>query len=119
MNEKFISMDTKLYQYLLSVSLKESESLRQLRYETQRDPMALLQISPDQGQFMALLVKLTGAKRILEIGTYTGYSAMAMCLAIAREIVVAHGGDIKVSSQPGEGTEFAVQLRTGPQASGL
>ena len=80
--KQFISMDKKLYQYLLSVSLKESEALKRLRDETRGDPMAILQISADQGQFMALLVRLTGAKRILEIGTYTGYSSLAMAEAM-------------------------------------
>ena len=82
MENKSISMNDRLYQYLLSVSLRENESLRLLREETAKDPMAILQIPPDQGQFMALLVKLMGAKRILEIGTYTGYSTLSMALAL-------------------------------------
>ncbi len=72
MENKNISMDDRLYQYLLSVSLKENDSLRLLREETAKDPMAILQIPPDQGQFMALLVKLMGAKRILEIVPSSG-----------------------------------------------
>lgn len=75
-------MDEQLYNYLLSVSLKEPDVLTRLREETARDPMAILQIPPDQGQLMALLVKLMGAKRILEIGTYMGFSALSMALAL-------------------------------------
>ena len=75
-------MDERLYEYLLSVSLKEPDVLTRLREETARDPMAILQIPPDQGQLMALLVKLMGAKRILEIGTYMGFSALSMALAL-------------------------------------
>lgn len=85
MEDKFIVMDRRLHDYMLSVSLKESEALRNLREETARDPMAILQISPDQGQFMALLVKLVGAKRILEIGTYTGYSALSMAESLPED----------------------------------
>lgn len=82
MGSKFTTMDERLYNYLLSVSLKEPDVLTRLREETARDPMAILQIPPDQGQLMALLVKLMGAKRILEIGTYMGFSALCMALAL-------------------------------------
>ncbi len=82
MATKITTMDERLYEYLLSVSLKEPDVLTRLREETARDPMAILQIPPDQGQLMALLVKLMGAKRILEIGTYMGFSALSMALAL-------------------------------------
>lgn len=74
-------MSDRLYRYLLDVSLRESDLLRQLRAETASDPMARMQIAPEQGQFMSLLVKLMGARRVLEIGVYTGYSSI--CLASA------------------------------------
>jgi predicted O-methyltransferase YrrM len=85
MGTQIITLDERLYQYMLSVSLKEPAVLTQLREETARDPMAVLQIPADQGQFMALLVKLMGARRILEIGTYMGFSALSMALALPED----------------------------------
>ncbi len=71
-----------LHRYLLEVSLREPALLARLREETARRGDAGMQISPEQGQFMALLIELTGAKRVLEIGTFTGYSALSMALAL-------------------------------------
>jgi predicted O-methyltransferase YrrM len=71
-----------LYDYLLSVSLREPDVLRRLREETAELEQAGLQIAPEQGQLMALLVELIGATRTLEIGTFTGYSALAVALAL-------------------------------------
>nr|WP_250564788.1 class I SAM-dependent methyltransferase [Adonisia turfae] len=71
-----------LYNYLLSVSLREPQILTQLRQETAQHPVSSMQISPYQGQFMALLLRLMGAKKVLEIGTFTGYSALWMALAL-------------------------------------
>ena len=82
MANKTIGLDDALYNYLLSVSLREADPLRQLREETSRLPQAGMQITPEQGQFMALLVRLIGARRILEVGVFTGYSALAMALAL-------------------------------------
>ncbi len=65
----------RLYEYVLSVSLREPEALRALRDETARLAEAEWQIAPEQGPFLALLVRLMGAKRCLEVGTFTGYSA--------------------------------------------
>jgi caffeoyl-CoA O-methyltransferase len=77
-----IGLDEKLYEYLLDVSLREPEVLRRLREETAERDNASMQIAPEQGQFMALLVRLIGAERTLEIGTFTGYSALAVALAL-------------------------------------
>jgi predicted O-methyltransferase YrrM len=68
--------------YLLSVSVRESDVLARLREETARLPMAMMQISPEQGQFLALLVQLMRAHRCLEVGTFTGYSALWVALAL-------------------------------------
>jgi predicted O-methyltransferase YrrM len=81
-SNRTISLDDRIYEYLLSVSLREQPVLRRLRQETSRLPNASMQIAPEQGQFMALLIKLTGARKVLEIGTFTGYSALVMALAL-------------------------------------
>ena len=82
MSTKTINIDEKLYEYLLNNSLRESELLKKLREETALMPNGLMQISPEQGQFMGLLVRLIGIRRILEIGVFTGYSSLAMALAL-------------------------------------
>lgn len=69
-------------QYILACSVREPPVLARLREVTSTRPEAEMQIGPEQGQFMALLVKLTGARRCIEIGTYTGYSALAVALAL-------------------------------------
>ena len=82
MSNKTLCITEELYEYLLSVSLREPDILRELRHETAQDENAHMQISPEQGQFMALLVKLLGARRTLEIGVYTGYSSLCIGLAL-------------------------------------
>ncbi|QNT69792.1 class I SAM-dependent methyltransferase [Defluviicoccus vanus] len=82
MSRRTIGLSEELHRYLLGTSLREVPLQRRLREETAALPNAQMQISPDQGQFMALLVRLIGARRILEIGTFTGYSALAMALAM-------------------------------------
>jgi predicted O-methyltransferase YrrM len=82
MTNRSISLTDSLYEYLLSVSLREAAPLRQLREETAALPNARMQIAPEQGQFMALLVRLMGARRCLEVGVFTGYSSLAVALAL-------------------------------------
>jgi predicted O-methyltransferase YrrM len=82
MNKQTIGLDRSVYDYLLSVSLREPEILAQLRQETGQLPSAIMQISPEQGQFMALLVQLMGAKKTLEVGVFTGYSSLVVALAL-------------------------------------
>ncbi len=67
------------------VSLRESEILAQLRQETTQHPMARMQIAPEQGQFMALLVQLISAKKTLELGVFTGYSTLVVALALPKD----------------------------------
>ncbi|MDX1696174.1 MAG: class I SAM-dependent methyltransferase [Ketobacteraceae bacterium] len=74
---------SQLYPYIFDHSVRESDLLQELRKETAKDEMARMQIAPEQGQFMALLVRLLGARRIVEVGTYTGYSSLAMASAMA------------------------------------
>ncbi|PAU51158.1 SAM-dependent methyltransferase [Pseudomonas sp. PIC25] len=85
MTNRTLNLDDALYRYLLDVSLRESEVQRRLREETAGLPTAGWQIAPEQGQFMGLLVQLTGARRLLEIGTYTGYSALCMAVALPED----------------------------------
>lgn len=82
MTARTLNLDDSLYQYLLDVSLRETPLLKRLRDETQTLPNARWQVAPEQGQFLALLVKLTGARRLLEVGTFTGYSALCMAAAL-------------------------------------
>jgi predicted O-methyltransferase YrrM len=82
MSNKTFTLQEPLYSYLLSVSLREPDVLRRLREETMSIPLAGMQIAPEQGQFMALLVRLLGARKCLEVGTFTGYSALAVALAL-------------------------------------
>ena len=82
MSKQTLGLDNQLYDYLLSVSLREPDILRQLREETARYPMARMQIAPEQGQFMALLVQLLGATKTLEVGVFTGYSSLCVALAL-------------------------------------
>jgi caffeoyl-CoA O-methyltransferase len=82
MTNRSISLTDSLYEYLLAVSLREPEPLRRLRAETATHPQVRMQIAPEQGQFMALLVRLMGVRRCLEVGVFTGYSSLAIALVL-------------------------------------
>lgn len=82
MTKQTTGLEETLADYIQSISLREPDILRQLREETAKLSMAQMQISPEQGQLMALLVQLMGAKKTLEIGVFTGYSALAVALAL-------------------------------------
>ncbi|MBD2213864.1 class I SAM-dependent methyltransferase [Nostoc linckia FACHB-104] len=82
MSTRTIGLNEQLYSYLLSVSLREPEILQRLRQETASHPSGNMQISPEQGQFMRLLVQLIGAKKTLEVGVFTGYSSLSVALAL-------------------------------------
>ena len=82
MSSRTLELTQRLYDYLLGTSLREPEILKQLRQETKSMKGAGMQISPEQGQFMALLIELTGASKTLEIGTFTGYSALSVARAL-------------------------------------
>ncbi len=85
MSKQTLGLENYIYEYLLSVSIREAEVLTKLREETALHPRNIMQISPEQGQFMALLVQLMGAKKTLEIGVYTGYSSLVVALALPPE----------------------------------
>jgi len=85
LSNRTLSIDDRTYDYLCDVSVKEPELLNQLRIETAQMDYAVMQISPEQGQFMSLLIKLMGAKRAIEIGTFTGYSSICIASAMAED----------------------------------
>ena len=82
MSNRSTPLTDTLHQYLLDVSLREPDVLKRLREETAQLPEHNMQIAPEQGQFMQLLVKMLNAREVIEIGTFTGYSALAMALAL-------------------------------------
>jgi caffeoyl-CoA O-methyltransferase len=82
MSNRTFTLPDALYDYLTAVSLRESDTLRGLRQETATLPRAHMQIAPEQGQFLALLVMLIGARRCLEVGVFTGYSTLCIANAL-------------------------------------
>ncbi len=82
MSVRTLNLTKKLYEYLLEAGLRDDPKLRRVREATARHPAAGMQISPEQGQFMAFLVRLIGARRCIELGTFTGYSALCVALAL-------------------------------------
>lgn len=82
MSRQTLTLTESLHTYLLDHSLREPEVLERLRTETARLAESKMQIAPEQGQFMALMVKLMAARKIIEVGTFTGYSSTAMAMAL-------------------------------------
>ena len=82
MSNRTIMLDDALYDYLLQASLREPPVLAALREETLRMSERSMQIAPEQGQFMALIARLMGARQCVEVGVFTGYSSLATALAL-------------------------------------
>ena len=82
MSRRMLHFDDALYRYLIEQSIREHPAQQALRAATAAHPRAGMQISPEQGLFMALRVKLIGARRALEVGVFTGYSALTVALAL-------------------------------------
>ena len=90
MSNRSIGLSDPLHAYLVDHSVREPDVLRRLREETARHPQASMQIAPEQGPLMALLVRLLGARRTIEVGVFTGYSALVVALALPDDgLVVA------------------------------
>ncbi len=89
MTGKTIGLSEQLQGYYSAHAYREPAILRELRLETAKLAQSMMQIGPEQGAFMNLLVKLMGARRILEVGTFTGYSALAMALGTEARITCA------------------------------
>ena len=114
-----------IYGYILDNSLREPPILEKLRRQTQEMPEGMMQISPDQGQFMGLVVRLTGARRVVEVGTFTGYSSTVMALALPAD------GHLVACDESAEYTDIAarywreagvadrIELRLGPAVGSL
>ncbi|WP_455211624.1 class I SAM-dependent methyltransferase [Kaarinaea lacus] len=88
MSKKTLNLNDTLYTYLLDTSLRDNPVQNALREETDKLEWARMQISPDQGQFLGLLVKLVNARRAIEVGTFTGYSALVVAQALPEDGVV-------------------------------
>ncbi len=125
MSTRSIGLDDKLYDYLLSVSLREPELFARLRAETERMAEGGMQISPEQGQFMQLLVRLIGARRTLEIGTFTGYSALAVASVLPADGKLVACDISEQYTAVGRpywaeaGVEERIELRIGPAVESL
>jgi len=85
MTNKTLNLNETTYQYLLDASLREHPVLQRLRDYTASIAYSNMQIAPEQGQFMALLVRLIQAQRVIELGTFTGYSTLSMALALPED----------------------------------
>jgi predicted O-methyltransferase YrrM len=124
MTGKTIGLEGRLYDYYAAHAYREPEILKELRAETARlGGLAQMQIGPEQGAFMAMLVKLMGAKRILEVGTFTGYSSLAMALTGEVKIIAADVSEewtnVARKYWKKAGVADRIELRLGPAAETL
>jgi predicted O-methyltransferase YrrM len=120
MSNASIGLDERLHSYLLEVGVREPEVLRRLRDETAGIPESNMQIAPEEGAFLALLVRILGARKVLEIGTFTGYSSTAMALALPADgrivccDVSKEWTDVARRAWTDAGVADRVDLRLGP-----
>ena len=125
MARRTINLDNRLYHYIADVSLREPELLTRLRDETAKMPGARMQIAPEQGQFMAMLVRLLGVTQALEVGVFTGYSSLSVALAMPPEgEVVALDIDPEATAVARRywaeaGVAERIDLRVGPALESL
>lgn len=125
MSPRTIAMDDDVYSYFCKISLREPEVLTRLRDITADHEMAQMQIAPEQGQFMGLLVELLGATKTIEVGTFTGYSALATALALPDDGKVVACDISEEYTNVGKpfwkeaGVDHKIDLRIGPAADTL
>jgi predicted O-methyltransferase YrrM len=124
MTGKTIGLEGRLYEYYAAHAYREPEILKELRLETARlGSTAQMQIGPEQGAFMAMVVMLMGAKRILEVGTFTGYSSLAMALTGEVKIIAADVSEewtnVARKYWKKAGVDGRIELRLGPAAETL
>ena len=120
MTRATISLDPVLLDYIVAHCPPEHPELAVLREKTRVMPRASMQVAPEQGHFLAVLVKLCGARRILELGTFTGYSSLAMALAMPADgkIVTCDMSEdwtnIAADAWRKAGVSSKIELRLGP-----
>lgn len=125
MTRKSLNISDQVYDYLLSVSLDEPAILAQCREETARHPMARMQIAPEQGQFFRFLVQSLQVKQAIEVGVFTGYSSLAIGLALPDDgRLLACDHDPEVTRQArryweAAGIAHKIDLRLGPALNTL
>jgi caffeoyl-CoA O-methyltransferase len=111
--------------YIRNVSLREPEFLARLREQNMKSPHASMQVAPDQGQFLGLLVRLMGARRALEVGVFTGYSSTSVALALPDDgqLVACDVSEEYTATARrvwrDAGVEGKIELRLGPAAATL
>src|SRR5205809_2796684 len=120
MSSRSIGLSDELHDYVVRVGLREPRVLTRLRERTAELPQSEMQISPEQGAVMAILVRLMGARRCLEIGTFTGYSSTAVALALPPDgrlvccDVSREWTDIARETWTDAGIADRIELRLGP-----
>jgi caffeoyl-CoA O-methyltransferase len=125
MARRTLDLDDRLYDYLLKVGVRESDLLKELRAETSKLSGAGMQIGPDQGSFMHLLAGLIGARRCLEVGTFTGYSSICVASALPDDgkliccDVSEEYTSIARNFWRRAGLESKIELRLGPAVATL
>jgi len=120
-----IDIVDRLYAYMLDISLREPDVLRRLRDETAKHPMAIMQISPEQGQLMQMLVRMLDAKNCIEVGVFTGYSSLVVVLALpadGRIVACDISEDYTAVGEPfwkDDGVRGKIDLRIAPATETL